>query len=104
MSTQAQAQAKILYRKTIDGGSDTEGNLPNGVEVTLSVWKAESYLWLFPDHYILSKIVMIDRELVVDESVLIKTSSSFNEDAKQIEQAIDEIEYLKKLLPKEDEL
>lgn len=56
-------EAKVLFTETL-GSVDTEGNEPNGVMVSLSQWRAENFQ--LPNHYLLKKVVMLDRQYILD--------------------------------------
>jgi hypothetical protein len=59
--------AQILFTQ-VHGSVDQEtSNDPNGVEVTLSLWTAPEGDWRLPNHYLLKKIVMVDRHYEMDE-------------------------------------
>lgn len=90
-------EPKILYREAIGGGDDVEGNVPNGIVVTLSYWHSVS--WKAPSHYLLQSRVMLKHEIVVDEVQYIR--ASYN-DANEIRKAISLFDQLLDLNPDAD--
>ncbi len=91
--------SEILYREVIGAGNDTEANNPNGIVVTLSYWTRKSNFNV-PDHYLIQRIVMIDREIVVDDIQLVRPSRWRSvDDPAMIRRAIATMDELKELNP-----
>lgn len=92
--------SKILYREVVGAGNDTEANNPNGIVVTLSYWDRERNFNV-PDHYLIQRIVMINREIVVDDIQLVRPSRRWRsvDDPAMIRRAIATMDELKELNP-----
>jgi hypothetical protein len=87
----------ILYDERIGAGDDPEhGRLGNGIVVTLSYWQGDGN-WKVSDHYLLTSVVMINRERVVDEVEITRVYPSCH--PSMIRKAITRMDQLKELNP-----
>lgn len=90
----------IVYHETIGGGDDNESGRRHGLVATLSYWHSND--WKAPNHYLLTKRVMIDRYIVVHEVEYIP--SAFRRDSTQIRKAIFVVDQLMELNPEISEM
>jgi len=87
----------ILYSERVGGGDDTEGNIPNGILVTLSYWQSNAN-WMAPSHYLLHKQVMVNRDICVDELEIIRNKGiGYPDRAELFRKAIALMDQLKEL-------
>lgn len=92
-------EPKIVYREILGGGNDQENQYANGLVVTLSYWNSDNFR--VQSHYLMQAEVMINREIIVDETRLI-AGYTWQCDAKHIRQAIAWFDQLRELNPETD--
>ena len=89
------AKVEVLYREIEGCGDDSEAENPDGVLVTLSKWERdENQDFRVRDHYVVEKIVLVDRTPVIHEFEYIDWSWTRNADAEVIRKAIAEFDKL----------
>lgn len=87
---------QVLYHEIVGGGADTEHNHANGIVVILSYWKGGDYRT--PDHYILSRTVMVEREIIHTLTAL-DTKKHYDNHTRKIREAVALVDTLKTRYP-----